>query len=424
MVNRGFRAADQVALAMYRADTAGAGQLVKSMRLDLAGGDDRILAFERNADGTLKLDEGNQAIPVFELGPIDLTTDLRTPHGVSFTIDLPEHKVAEAVRENNVGGFFYYALDVQNPALPATPATPHLPFSDPSVLDPSPECDDVPALTIRQRILTPEGQQLDEAELGLGETVTIELVVSNRFGRGTARRQGVQQHHQPVLRRGDPGRRGDQDDLGGVTPVPATGLYIDGAPSGYSTEAGITSGPATRLSANCESYLVVPLAKSPNPDTSEAMIGGRALRYYKVVSRRTGAPKPNATIDFELKGFFGAGDGTRHFTLKTDAQGRIFDPADPAPADAIPGLPIAATREMVVGSNYLGTIRSVDGIATACSEPVSFEFLPTDREFTRSYSRGTSIKGSAGFFVTGELTFESGLELEKEEQFTTAASRP
>ena len=325
VLNRGFRAADQVALAMYRADVAGSGQLVKSIRLDLAGGDDRILAFEHNADGTLKLDEGRQAIPVFELGPIDLTTDLRTPHGVSFTIDLPEHKVQEAVRENNLGGFFYYALDVQNPAVPATPATPYLPFADPSVLDPSPECDDVPALTILQRILTSDGQHLDEAELGLGETVTIELTVSNRSGEA--------QHSVTVCSNitnqcYDAGTLavGETKTISVQYTLPATGQYIDGSPSAYSTEAGIMSGPATRIIANCESYSVIPLAKNPNPAISEAMIGGRALRYYKVVSRRTGAPKPNATIDFELTGFFGPGESTRHFTLKTDAEGRIFDP--------------------------------------------------------------------------------------------------
>src|SRR5205814_9466550 len=73
--NRGFRGADQVAVAMYRTDAPGSGQLVKSIRVDLAGGDDRILDVAHNPDGTLKVDEGNQAVPNFELGPIDLTTN-------------------------------------------------------------------------------------------------------------------------------------------------------------------------------------------------------------------------------------------------------------------------------------------------------------------------------------------------------------
>src|SRR4030095_1326868 len=150
--NRGFRGADQVAVGMYRTDAAGSGQLVKSIRVDLAGGEDRILDFAHNPDGTLKVDEGNQAVPIFELGPIDLTNGAGTLHGVSFTIDLPERKVAEAVRDNNVGGFFYYALDVQNPDAPTPPPTPNVPF-DPSVLEPSPECESIPALGVTQRLI-------------------------------------------------------------------------------------------------------------------------------------------------------------------------------------------------------------------------------------------------------------------------------
>ncbi|MEO6666901.1 MAG: hypothetical protein ABIO65_09040, partial [Nitrospiria bacterium] len=175
--NVGFKDGDFVKLAMYRdVDAPNTGALVKEIRLDVPASSERFLRYE----GDLAPVAGEDASPAertfldlsrtasadrdkfFVLGEtpaganpfIALDTDLGQPHGVAFTIDLPEHKVKEANRQNNLGGFFYYVLDWQNPGLvvPSTAPKPPLPMPDPdgNLLQPDPACDDAAKLTVIQ----------------------------------------------------------------------------------------------------------------------------------------------------------------------------------------------------------------------------------------------------------------------------------
>src|SRR5204862_541848 len=93
-------------VASTAARTLRSGTLEREVRQDVPGGDNRVISWAHNNDGSLSLVNG-QAVPIFSL-KVDQTTDFNNPHGVSFTIDLPDKSVQESNRRNNLGGFFYY----------------------------------------------------------------------------------------------------------------------------------------------------------------------------------------------------------------------------------------------------------------------------------------------------------------------------
>ena len=84
------------------------------MRVDLSGGDRLHLEFERDANGFETRDGKGKRTKFFML-PVDQSKNIRVPQTVSFTLDLPDRSVSEADRLDNVGGFFYWIMDKDNP---------------------------------------------------------------------------------------------------------------------------------------------------------------------------------------------------------------------------------------------------------------------------------------------------------------------
>jgi len=409
--NHGFRSAEAIAVGLYYSDAPNSAlPNAKVISVDLAGGDERFLGFDHDSSG--------QPVPIFKLKDVDQTTGFGVPHGVSFTIDLPGRKMKEANRQNNLGGFFYYVLDVSAPVPPSTPPQPYVPFPDPKVLDPDAECDDGPALSITQRILPPSGGSFSgEGEVSLGDVITIELVVTNTSGDAQNDVVVCSNITNQCYTIG-PLAVGASQTYTVTYTVPTTGVYLEGTPTAYSSDAGIVAGAPTRLTAACEPFRIIELGKNPNPETTSAMLGGTGFRYYRVVDRKTGAPKSGAQVQLQLDGPFVGGSTTKTVAFTTDAQGRVTNNAAPDPG-VIPGMAIDVDASMLAGLDYFAKIASVGGIASTCAAPTEFVVNAADREYSRSYARGFGLEGSVGLIVGAELSGEVGLEMENAEKFTT-----
>jgi hypothetical protein len=418
--NHGFRSAEGISVGMYYADAPNSslpGPTIISV--DLAGGDERFLDFEQDASGSAK--------PIFKLKDVDLTLDLGVPHGVSFTIDLPEHKIKEANRENNLGGFFYYVLDVNAPTPPTTPPTPYVPFSDPDVLKPDPECDDGPALAITQRVVSSSGAITGEGEVGLGEQITIELHVKNLSGDTQEDVMVCSNITNACYSVGNLAVGADVTFTVSYD-VPKTGVYLEGTPTTYSTEAGVVAGAPTRLIASCEPYRVVELSNNPNPEDSELMQGGKTYRYYRIVNRRTGDPIAGASITAEAEGL----NFSKAYTYASNADGLITTGSERGliiPTE--PGMIFLEAKKVLVdgklkeefGSTLDVSITEVNGVSPSCEARVSYEVGLVDREYSQGVEFGRSIKGSIGLIATVAGSAETGLGLEKESSFSTGPKK-
>jgi hypothetical protein len=405
--DHGFRSASQVQVAMYRTDAAGSGEQVAATRVDLTGGEDQYLEFAHSGDGALSLDSGGHAIPLFVLGPIDLTTGAGTPHGVSFTIDLPERTVKEADRNNNVGGFFYYVLDTTNPVPPSTPGAPYLPLPDPSVIEPDQECGSSPSLSVSQTVLTTTNQTVpDLGGVGLGQQLTIQITVSNLSGdpqSDVTVCSGLANECRDIGALG----AGESKTITQSFTVPTTGNYLFGTVTAYSSDSGVVAGAPVHLAASCESYDILPLADDPNPaapanptdtDARTVMRGGDAIRYYLVTSDLTSDPIANATVSVDVAG----PTGTRTLTYTTDSNGFIVgqSPLDPASVGCeFPCMAVPFGSDSPADATYTVTVRSINGMPASCNGPVSFQVKVLDRAFTRQWTAGANIHAEATALV-------------------------
>ncbi|MBS1817887.1 MAG: PKD domain-containing protein [Acidobacteria bacterium] len=411
--NRGFRSGSNVRIAMYKSDAPGTGSLVKEIRQDIPGGDDRSITWQHNADGTLALSNG-QAVPLFKL-EVDQTGGFGTPHGVSFVVDLPDHSVQEANRQNNVGGFFYWVVDRQHPQPVNAPAAPYVPLPGDSLLNPDASCSAGPALTMTQTLQIDGQPLIGEANVGFGETVTITLTAQNLSAepmQDVVVCSNVTNQCYSVGLLG----AGQSKSITVNYTAPTTGVIVDGPATVYSPQSGVIEGTSTRLVVGCENYAIVPLPY--NPEKSEVQMGGSAYRYYRVVNKRTGAPIVNATVTADVSGTFTGGVSKKTFSFTTGPQGEIKTGSET-------GLRLTPDENwltLVSGFDYYVTITAVNGVAQTCSIPQQFTLSVKPREYSLSYARGTEIKGSAGLIFSTEMSAEAGMEIEKEMNSTTGAT--
>ncbi|MGB2715172.1 MAG: putative Ig domain-containing protein [Vicinamibacterales bacterium] len=100
----------------------------------------------------------------------------RAPFARVFMLDSP-NRVPEANRLDNVAGFFYYKLDLDNPSVPATPESP----VPPDDVSPDPNCIPQPRFELDMAFHTPggPGSGAPEATVSVYQTVTIRYRVRN-----------------------------------------------------------------------------------------------------------------------------------------------------------------------------------------------------------------------------------------------------
>ena len=410
--NIGFRNAWQVRVAMYPD-----GQAVTETVVDLAGGDHLHPVFARNDDGSFKTDPEGRLINLFVVGPVDQTAGFGLAKAVVFTIDLPGRTVKEGNRQNNVGGFFYYMLDPQSPAAPTVP--PQLPQpvpqppGSPPLLDPDPECTDDAALRVSQQILA-GGQTLDSlAVVGIGEK--LELVLTVRNLAPTDQNVTVCSSFTNACYNLGTLSPGQTVTKSVSLPPPTAGFIRDGVATAISSELGVVvSAPLRLVAGNCESYEIIPLYRDPNPAVSEVMLGGKALRYYKVVNRRTGEPVTGATVDVTANA-----DGNIYpFTFTTSAdpwtEGWIVEPNAGEQA-----LAIGFDDPQVSWPRFDVSIDKVNGVAPACSDVTRFPLELKAREYSRTYNRGSKIEGSLSLIASAKGSLENGFSMTRDEQYPT-----
>ena len=421
--SRGFQSGDQIQVALYKTDAAQTGTQVATTRVDLDGGDDRYFGFVHNPDGSLKLDTDGDPVPFFQLGPIDVTQDLGVVHGRSFTIDLPDHKMKEADRGNNVGGFFFYNLDSGNPVRPTIPSAPYVPLSDPDATKPDPECDTSPGLQLTQHVVI-GGQTLDDyASIPLGKSLTIQLTVTNLSGDQQDNVTVCSNITKACYSAGTLAV-GQTQTITVPFSAPTTGAFFDGAPTVYSDEAGIVMGGAMRLTASCNDFSISPLAPDPNPqspatpdgpDNRTVMRGGRAVRYFRVYSPDTFDPLVGAAVTVTVSG----PGGTRTLNYTTDAHGFIVGTGDLDPVVIgcdISCMAIPFDASFAPDTTYTATIASVNAVPLSCQAPIAFDVKVLDREFSRVFNAGASIQAEVTAGIGPQAKLGSGIGATKTER--------
>lgn len=422
--NQGFRNGTGLLVKMFTTDAEGSGAEVTSARIDLAGGEQRYLAFQRNPDGTLALDNG-KAKPIFTLD-VDMAAAGTGPHGVSFLVDIPDRSMKEANRENNLGGFFYYVLDRNTGTAPALPAQLFFPLAGRiDLLAPSPECFDSPTLQVTQRLMI--GSELigDQAILGRGEAVTITLSVTNYSGQtvtGALACSNITNQCYQIAGPIAPGGTGSVT-INYVTPN--EDRYIDGTPSLFSPQTGVQTGAATRLIVNGSAYAIQPLmdeevVRAIDADLLNVEAGGTVHRHYRVVGKRSGLPKPNLTVTGELQGFFGSSVGTRAFTFKTNSYGEICVPTSGGACTTDQrSIDIPYDSTMVTSTSYTMTLRQVDGVDIPIENRTAFTFDVKDRGWSQNSSVGSTMGGGVKIVAGPGMEVEDGFELAKSGNFFT-----
>ena len=137
--------------------------------LSLMSGEIRVLDVELNL-------ENGRNEPIFDVLFDMQTLPSRTPFARVFMLDSP-NRVPEANRLDNVAGFFYYKLDLDNPSVPATPESP----APPDDVSPDPNCIPQPRFELDMVFHTPggPGSGAPEATVSVYQAVTIRYRVRN-----------------------------------------------------------------------------------------------------------------------------------------------------------------------------------------------------------------------------------------------------
>jgi PKD repeat protein/methionine-rich copper-binding protein CopC len=416
VANRGFINASQVKVTMHRGGNA---TPVKTVPVDLAGGDRQRLDYLRTDSGGLVLDAQGKAEPVFRVSPIDQNANPGVPVPVSFAIDLPEKKVKEGNRQNNHAGFYYYVLNRTVPSPPATPARPPLPIPDPDgrLLAPDAACYDDTAPRFTQTFILSNGQEIrDHLTIAMGEKIRIRLEVFNTSGEPLVGAKACPAlvnvcEDVPTLAPGT-GWVKEFEYTAPTRPatVPAT-AQLTGA-------FGIVHGSAVDLAIACQGYDIVPIIDpqvAPEIFRRNVMIGGTALRYYRIVDKRTGQPKANASVKLRLTG--SAVGEAEIRTLTTNNEGMVHS-SEASPAE--PAIRLS-TVNWAAGTVLQAEIVEVDGVPVGCgNRSAAFMLDIVPRTSSQTYARGAAIEGSIGLVAGVEGSAELGLELTREMRSTQA----
>ncbi len=410
VANKGFRGGDNLRLRYFEALPGAAAAQKAELNVTLPGGDEQYPDFQRNPDGTLKKDADGKAIPLFVLGPIDVTQNLGTLGHIAFSIDLPNPQMREADRTNNIHGTFFYALDTaatSSPTLPAAVPTPPGLGS----LAPDAECNDAPPLRITERVLIDGVAVGGTVNVGRGESITVQLKVTNLSGdviNNIVACDTLGNLCYPVGSL-NPGQTWTKN----ITfQVPAQGVILEGSPSTMSPTSGIITGGVLRIVAACEAYTAVPFDPDPNPlfdadplkNKSTVMRGGTALRYFRVINYITGAPVANATAAIEVT----TANGLFNYTATSDAKGVLKSTNEE-------GVAIPFTAAYNDGTVFAITVTKINGIELVCS-PVDARRTKVemkDFSYVTSYSRGTFIEGTIGLVKYIQGAAETGFKVDK-----------
>lgn len=393
--NRGFRAGQDLSVKYFVRGPGQGTTEAGSTRVSLAGGDEQYLAYKRNPDGTIQLDADGAAVKQFTLGPIDMTQALGQLGHFAFTIDLPERTMQEAVRENNIGGAFYYVLDPGSSTLPSAPPTlPNPPGADAGALESDPGCEDAPSLRVSEAVIIDGQPHSGTVTLGTGQRITVRLQVRNFSGEAIGGVAACDTLGNLCYDVGTlaPGQTWTKD----ITfTVPEVGAVVEGQPSAFSATAGVQAGAPLRIVSSCEAYLVTTYDPDPNPvgDASTVMAGGRAVRWYRVIRRDTGDPAPGVAVQVTT-----TGSVTGTFTFTTDAEGVVS-------VGSVPGLAIEAPS--TASGPFTAKFTKVGGANFACTIPPEFTVIVKDFEFTDALKLGGAVSGAFAL-ATGKASLGLG----------------
>lgn len=415
--NRGFQRGEDLRVAMYhRTPGSGSAGLAREHRFVLDGGERRSLDYLRTPDGEEQTDPQGNALKYFEIGPVRQDQPTTTAGEVAFVIDLPDRRMKEAIRENNVGGFFYYVLDPQTGVAPPVaglvPSLPSAVGNPDDLLRPDEQCYLAPALRVTQVIVVDGQEYTGDLSAGFGEVLTVRLKVENLSGEVARSVWACSSLNGQCYEAGDIGP-GQVWRYEYQYTVPSTGVVLDLEADAYSEELGLFSAAAGRFTAACEAYQVIELDPNPNPAPEASTIGwgGHAVRYFRVVSRRTGQPVPNVDVVVQVTDDI----INRHFHFTTNAQGIAVSPG-------FEGLAIRFDEPgMITGRTYRLRVVEVNGVAATCAptQPQTTVTL-VERQQTRSLARGAAIEGSLGAIISVGAGAETGLEIEYAEKVGSA----
>ncbi|MCU1382032.1 MAG: hypothetical protein JWL71_729, partial [Acidobacteria bacterium] len=441
--NHGFVGASAVLTTMYRGSD-GVGTAAVSRRVDLAGGEqkfaetdadiltaapDGISPADRNLNDLDRLDVSLHK-PTFLLGSgelgnpkINQEVDPGQLRYVAFTIDLPEKKVKEPNRLNNVDGFWYYILDRSSEEVlpPTIPPSIPLPVADPDgdLLKPDLECGQTADLQITQSFNFGGtlGELTDPATLEPGETIGVQITVRNESGKVVkdvvACSSLAPDDCRPIGTLGI----GEQKVVTVNFTSPEDARTLEAIALASSPDVGVRQSDPRMLMVGCEASQIAEVPDFPNPDfveqetaadVAKVMIGGNAVRYFNVVNRRTGQRVAGAQVTIEVTG----PGGTKTMVAGTNANGRIETPQTPyfvstpgAPLqyDVEPGLVIPVASTLNDGDRLTVTLKSVT-VNGKTSQPFCSAMLPMvipvgDRDFKRSWNAGASIAAEGAIEV-------------------------
>ena len=406
VTNAAHKDADQVLVKMYH-NGVPATRKVKGQdgtstnepletRLDLSGGDRVYLPWQRDENGFEYRDAKGKRVKFFELGPIDHDKDHRVVKPVSFVLDLPEKKVNEAVRTDNVTGFFYWLIDRKNPIEKDNPTPP--PYSQDLLIPPGlgdlkgdATCDIGGELEVTQSMTA--RQTLYNGPpviLSIGETSVLHTTVTN---------VGTDESTSTVL---CSSLTNSCQDVGTLTPgqsksisVPFSSreqVIVDAVPSAYALNRGVTVGEPFRVVVACEPFAIVAFSPDPNPfgSRSEVMAGGTVVRHFQVIDRTTGKPMSGVSVRVSVSG---AMTSTLTFTTNADGVVGVAGQGGFVTGVAIP-VATGTTGDIEV------TLEAVDSLPVTCAAaPKRFNVTIKPFELSETFEAGGALQ--AGFKIFG-----------------------
>jgi hypothetical protein len=408
--NIGYRNLAGLRLAMYVDPAAGSRPPATEFTLDLMGGEHVYPAWKHKTTGQLQVDENREAEPIFEL-VVNQTKNPGLKGEVAVTIDLPERKAQEANRENNVGGFFYYVIDVTQPK-PVPPTTAakvasplDLVTNYPTMLDPDKGCAAEPSLNVNQFVVV--GSEVFEPSVVLlkGEQATLRLVVTNSsattaeeafvcttltglcYSVGTLT-AGQTVTHDVQITASDP-------------------RVLQSTATAYARGTAIQVSAPFDVVTGCQPWVLSTFDPDPNPTGAKStiMAGGTSYRHYRVIKAESGVPWENAEVIVSASG------GQQPPTFTTDARGVIGRWND-GHTEFEPGIAIKFADDAPAGKATV-SITSIAGEQPICGTLPQYDVTVTPFEFKQALKAGSEISPEFKLDPVNTLgfTFGHGLSL-------------
>ncbi len=400
--NKGFGPADGIALDMY---VTRPGETTKalpdtSVTVSVDGGTSTFVEFRRNPDGTLFKDSSGKAQSQFSLEGLRQRDAVGVLGWVAFAIDVPQKKQKEADRQNNIGGTFFYMLDVAPSAVaPSGGARVPSPVGD-AVLAGDADCDPDPAILITQGLrIGADGTLLaSPVRLEVDQVANLEVSAQNtgNVGSSVTICNTLNGQCQSL---GTIGSQGSgQASIRIPTEVPAT---YDIITTSISPVAGILRQSPFRVSISCTPYAFLSLSHDPSAP-STVMRQGTTYRHFQLVNKLTGKPVTGLPIRVNVSG---ARVGTA--TVTTDPNGIVGSYADGAFREGV-AIPYGFASGGSEGAAEV--VLTLDrGDSTECAVQVKYSINFVGFSATQTMSAGAAIDIKAKFLGKFEGEAEAGL---------------